>query len=37
MRAGQLPESDHWRCIQVGLASKVHRRVYLSWIAGPRQ
>lgn len=34
MRAGLLPERDHWRFLQVETASQFHRRVYLSWLPG---
>ena len=33
MRAGLVPERDHWRVLQEVLSQKIHRRVYRSWIA----
>ena len=33
MRAGLLPERDHWRILQQIQATRVHRRVYRDWIA----
>lgn len=33
MRAGQLPERDHWRVLQVFMHSRAHTRVYRSWRA----
>jgi lambda family phage portal protein len=33
MRAGLLPERDHWRVLQNVLASRVHRHVYRDWLA----
>lgn len=32
MRAGLLPERDHFRVLQVWFAKRLHRRVYRSWI-----
>ncbi len=31
MRAGLLPERDHWRVLQVETYNRVHRRVYATW------
>lgn len=33
MRAGLLPERDHWSAIQVVMTGRVHRRVYHGWMA----
>lgn len=33
MRAGLIPERDHWRIIQVRLAKRVHRRIYRNWLS----
>lgn len=33
MRAGLLPERDHWRIIQAVVAVKVHRPIYLGWLS----
>lgn len=32
MRAGLLPERDHWRRLQRWLSRTLHRRVYASWL-----
>lgn len=32
MRAGLLPERDHYRVLQVWFAKRFHRRVYRSWV-----
>lgn len=32
MRAGLLPERDHWRCTQVSMYETIHQPVYKSWI-----
>lgn len=32
MRAGMLPERDHWRSIQTWLATQFHRRVFAEWV-----
>lgn len=31
MRAGLLPERDHWRVLQVATYTRAHRRIYDSW------
>lgn len=33
MRAGLLPERDHWRAIQFWTMRRLHRRVYRSWLS----
>ncbi len=33
MRAGLLPERDHWRVIQRSFSTKVSRPVYLGWLS----
>lgn len=32
MRAGLLPEREHWRMLQFWLAESCHRRVYRAWL-----
>ncbi len=32
MRAGLIPERDHWRAIQIILSTDVHRIIYRHWI-----
>lgn len=32
LRAGLLPERDHWRALQVWLAGRCHRRVFKWWV-----
>lgn len=32
MRAGLIPERDHWRIVQTVFASRMHRPVYRRWI-----
>lgn len=32
MRAGLLPEREHWRMLQLWLAEHCHRRVYRAWL-----
>ncbi len=32
MRAGLIPERDHWRILQTVLAGRVHRRIYAGWL-----
>lgn len=32
MRAGLLPERDHWRALQVFTSTRCHRRVFRSWL-----
>lgn len=34
MRAGLLPERDHWRILQLATAGKVHRPVYRGFLGG---
>jgi len=33
MRAGLLPERDHWRIVQLQTTGKLHRPVYRGWMA----